>query len=254
MAIQLSPLYDDLDFLSPLSNQRAKKLNEFLSNNAEGTIIDIGCGWATLLIQLLKSNSSLSGWGIDLNEDAISHGQSIAKECGISDRITLICGDAKVNSPEKANGVICIGASQIWGHPVEDNSPLDYKSALTSLRQLVQPGSPVIYGEGIWISNPTPAATNPLSGRDDEFIFLPELLDIAHGCGFVVMDAHQATLDEWDQFEFGCTAAYSRWLVEHDNDHPDADEVRSRLASKRDAYLRGYRNTLGMAYLELFAT
>lgn len=68
-----------------------------------------------------------------------------------------------------------------------------------------------------------------------------------------MLRTHQASLDEWDQFESGFTAGYARWLVEHPKEHPDAEAVRARLAAQTRAYFRGYRGTLGMAYLQLLA-
>jgi hypothetical protein len=131
--------------------------------------------------------------------------------------------------------------------------PLDYRSALGAIRAMVRTGSRVIYGEGIWAATPTPEALAPLAGRPDEYVFLPELLDIALDRGFAVAQVHQANLDEWDAFESGYTARYARWLASHSADHPDAPSVRNKMAAQRAAYFKGYRGILGMAYLAMFA-
>jgi hypothetical protein len=130
---------------------------------------------------------------------------------------------------------------------------LDYRSALGAVRAMLKTGSPAIYGEGIWTAAPTPAAVAPLAGRPDEYVFLPDLLDIARDSGFAVMQVHQATLDEWDAFESGYTARYARWLAGNPPDHPDMASVREKVESQRNAYFRGYRGILGMAYLAMFA-
>jgi hypothetical protein len=93
----------------------------------------------------------------------------------------------------------------------------------------------------------------PLAGRPDECVFLPDLLDIARDSGFAVMQVHQATLSEWDAFESGYTARYARWLASHAADHSDAPTVRTKVETQRNAYFRGYRGILGMAYLAMFA-
>jgi hypothetical protein len=118
---------------------------------------------------------------------------------------------------------------------------------------MVETGAPVIYGEGIWASQPTAAAIAPLAGRLDEYVFLPDLVDIARACGFAVVQIHQASLDEWDAFESGFTARYARWLASHPEDHRDARSARDSAAKQSDAYLRGYRGVLGMAYLAMLA-
>jgi hypothetical protein len=151
------------------------------------------------------------------------------------------------------DAVTCIGASQIWGPDVEEKQPMDYSAALTALRQLLPRGGRLVYGEGIWSAPPTPAATAPLAGRDDECVTLGELVELTEGHGFAVLAAQEADQDEWDEFESGFTAGYARWLAEHEPDHPDVDEVRARAARQHAAYFGGYRGVLGLAYLHLVA-
>jgi hypothetical protein len=253
MQLELEPFYLDLSFMTPLSEARATRLVEFLSRNLAGTIVDVGCGWGELLIRVLEATPDAKGIGIDLDRDSTDRAVSLARERGVEGRASFITGDVKANLPSVSQGAICIGASQIWGPPVEANQPLDYRSALTALRSMLDRGSPVIYGEGIWTASPTPQAIAPLAGRYDEFVSLPELLDIARGCGFSVMQVHQATLDEWDEFESGFSAGYARWLKRNGPDHTDALEVRARGEKQSNAYFRGYRGVLGMAYLGMFA-
>jgi len=253
MPPNLSPFHLDLTFMVPLSEQRASQLIDFVSKDLTGTVIDVGCGWAELLLRVLEAAPVARGIGVDLKDSSIEHAQALARKRGVANRITLIVGDVREHLPVASQAAICIGASQIWGPPVEAKMPLDYPSALTALRSVLEPGAPVIYGEGIWASLPTAAAIAQLAGRADEYVFLPELLDIARACGFAVAQVHQASLDEWDAFESGFTARYARWLASHPADHPDAQSVRDLAAKQSDAYFRGYRGVLGMAYLAMFA-
>ena len=253
MPPDLLPLHLDLTFLAPLSEQRANQLVRFVSKNLAGTVTDVGCGWAELLIRVLEVTPAAKGIGIDLNDSFIEHAQTLARKRGVANRITLIAGDAKGHLPVSSQAAICIGASQIWGSPVEAKRPLDYGSALTALRSLLEPGASVIYGEGIWASPPTAEAVAPLAGRLDEYVFLTDLLDIARACGFAMMQVHQASLDEWDAFESAFVARYARWLASHPEGHPDAQSVRDVAATQSNAYFRGYRGVLGMAYLAMLA-
>ena len=141
----------------------------------------------------------------------------------------------------------------MWGPPVEEAQPLDYAAALAALRALVPQGGRVVYGEGIWSRPPTPAAVAPLAGRDDEFVTLPALLELAAAAGFLPVQVHEANLDEWDEFESGFAARYAWWFGDRSPEHPDADEVSARAARQRAAYFDGYRGVLGMAYLCLVA-
>jgi SAM-dependent methyltransferase len=249
----LAPLHDHLTFLSPLSAERAAALCDFVARSANGTVVDVGCGWAELLIRVIERGPGLRGFGIDLDADALEHGRDIARTRGVADRLTLVAGDVKNCLPQQVNAMLCIGASQIWGPPVEACMPIDYRSALHAMRSHLARGAPLVYGEGVWTAPPTPAAIEPLAGREDEFAYVPELLDIARDCGFVVVRVHQASLDEWDRFESGYTARYASWLAGHPPEHPDAAAVRTRLHAQSNAYFKGYRGILGMAYLELLA-
>lgn len=254
MCAEFSPLHFNLTFLTPLSEQRAHQLVGFMSAHLSGTIVDAGCGWAELLIRVLQATPDARGIGLDQDSGFIKHAMEVATRRGVADRIALLTVDAKEHLPVQSQGAICIGASQIWGPPVEAKLPLDYRSALTAIRATLKAGSPVIYGEGIWTAPPTDDAVAPLAGRRDEFVFLPDLLKIVRDCGFSIAQVHQASQDEWDAFESGFTAGHAKWLANHPADHPDAADVRERAQKQSDVYFRGYRGVLGMAYLALFAT
>jgi hypothetical protein len=256
VSIEMTPHYVDLAFLSPLSDPRAARLVQFLAGGEPRVVLDLGCGWAELLLRTLNAVPKSLGTGVDNDSQAIEHGRVLAANRGLSDRVTLIAGDASVEAPQRADGVICIGASQIWdpgfgNGPITE--PLDYRRALTAIRGVVPRGGRVVYGEAIWSAAPTAAAIAPLAGRLDEFVSLAELIEIAVGCGFAPTAFHEADLAEWDVFESGVGACYARWLSDHDPEGPESDEVRQRARRHRDSYLHGYRGVLGMAYLELLA-
>lgn len=237
--------------MTPLHQARADVLVRFLAAEQDGVVVDFGCAWAELLLQVLEAAPSATGTGFDLDEAAVVHGRRLARERGLEDRVTLVVGDAK-SGTVSPTAAIAIGASQIWGPAVEDNQPIAYRSALEALRALLPRGGRLLYGEGIWSAPPTPAAIAPLAGRPDEFTSLPDLLRTAVECGFEPRIVSEATLDEWDEFESGFTARFTRWLVDNPDD-PAADEIRKRAEAQRDGYFSGYRRVLGMAYLGLVA-
>jgi SAM-dependent methyltransferase len=247
-----TPFHQDLTWMTPLSEARADRLVAFLAEAEPATVLDIGCGWAELLLRVLEASPSSRGRGADLDREAIEHARSEAQRRGLASRVELSAADAReLAGPRDA--VVCIGSSQVWGPPVEAAQPLDYAAALAALRALVPQGGRVVYGEGIWSRPPTPAAIAPLGGRDDEFVTLPALLELAAAAGFLPVQVHEANLDEWDEFESGFAARYAGWFADRSPEHPDADEVRARAARQRAAYFDGYRGVLGMAYLCLVA-
>lgn len=253
VTIALAPPYDDLTFLTPLCGGRAETFVEFLAGGSPGTVLDIGCGWAELLLRVVAAAPTCTGTGVDTDEPAIEHGRQLAERRGLTERVTLACGDGKDHIPARADAMICIGASQVWGPPAQENQPLDYLAALRAVRAMVPRGARVVYGEGVWSQPPTPEAVASLSGRLDELVPTGELVSLAVTAGFMPVAVHEASLDEWDAFESGYSACYATWLAEHQPDHPDAPEVRAMAARQRDGYFGGYRTVMGMAYLQLLA-
>lgn len=253
MPLDLTPPHEDLTFMSPLSATRADGLADFLAGIGAGTVLDIGCGWAELLLRTLERSPDLRGVGVDSDARSVSHGQALARQRGLDDRVELRAGEAPQALPDRAGAAICIGASQVFGPPVEAHQPLDYAAALHAVRRLLPTGGRAVFADGIWSTEPTPAAAAPLAGRLDEFVRLGALAEIAVEEGFMPVSVAEAGQAEWDEFESGFSACYARWLAEHPFDHPDAAEVRARAAAQRAAYFDGYRGTLGMAYLCLLA-
>jgi len=252
MTVALSPPYDDLTFLSPLSEQRADELVRFLADGKPALVLDLGCGWAELLLRVVAAVPAVRGLGFDPDPDAIAYGRQQAMQRGLSERVELSAGDART-APDGADAMICIGASQIWGSPTAEEQPLDYSGALAAVRSLLSRGGRIVFGEAIWSAPPTDHAVAALSGRRDEFVTLAELVELAVAAEFMPIAVAEAGLEEWDRFESGFSACYARWLAEHDVGHPDAAEVRTRAAEQRRGYFAGYRGVLGMAYLSLVA-
>jgi len=252
----LDPAWQDLAFMAPLSDTRAAQLVDFVAGALPaggGLVVDAGCGWAELLQRVLAAAPAARGLGLDTQDAALAHGRALARHRGLDGRLRLETADARHALPARADALLCIGASQIWGPPVTAAQPLAYAAALAALRAPLAPGAPLVYGEGIWSAPPTPAATAVLSGRPDEFVDLPTLLGLVRDAGFAVVQVHEANADEWDRFESGYTARFARWLARHPADHPGAAAVRERLQRQSDAYHRGYRGVLGLAYLGLLA-
>lgn len=251
----LPPHSDALTYMSPLSDDRAARLIDFLGSELTGTVLDVGCGWASLLVRVVAAAPDSRGVGIDTDPDALAHGRRLAESLGVADRLELREVDSTTTGLDdvSAAAAICIGASQAWPRTDPGDERMNYDGALRGLRRVVRRGGRVVFGEGIWSQPPTPAAIGPLGGREDEMTFLPDLLELAVGNGFAIHAFHEASVDEWDVFESGYTARYATWLAAHEPDHPDAKEVAERARAQREAYLRGYRGVLGLAYLHLIA-
>jgi len=56
-------------------------------------ILDLGCGDATFLISLCKSDPALKGYGVDISPQVIANGQKKLKENNLENRVSLFEGD-----------------------------------------------------------------------------------------------------------------------------------------------------------------
>ena len=239
----LPALHEDLLFNAPLSAQRADHLAAFVAHDG-GHVLDVGCGWAELLLRTVELSPGTRGTGVDVDSAALEHARELATARGLAERVTLIEGQGAEVAQGPVDGVLSIGARHVWGP--------DDATALGRLRGVVRRGGRVVYGDGIWSRPPTPAAVEPLGGTPDEFGTLADVVDAALDAGFRVLAVGEASQQEWDAFESGYSAGYERWLLDNPDD-PDADDIRARAAQHRRAYLRGYRGILGHSFLELVA-
>lgn len=231
-----------LSYNSPLAAYRATRLVEQLAQAAPRDVLDIGCGWAELLLDLLDAVPSARGHGIDEHEPDIERGRESARRRGLSDRVQLEARQADDTLPS-AELVVNIGAFQAFG---------DVPTALARLRELVRPGGRALLGCEYWEHTPSDVELAALweGTAREESLLLPDLVDAAITAGFRPLSTQTVTRQEWEDYESGHMAPQEEWLARHPQ-HPQADAVRRQLDEQRTIWLRGHRDLLGFAYLTL---
>jgi SAM-dependent methyltransferase len=234
--------YQSLEFNAPLSDSRADALARALAEDDPRTVLDIGCGWGELLLRTLTAAPSAHGWGIDTDPEAIARGRANATLRNLADRVTFIQGPAPT-SHDPVDIAICIGSDHAYGGQIE---------ALRALHRLISPGGQLLFGSGFWEQPPTTEQAAAVGLTPDSLPDLAGLVDLALTAGFRPLFIQTANRDEWEQFESNYLADLERWLRRHHTQN-DADASRARADKHRNEWLRGYRNTLGFAYLNLAA-
>ncbi len=231
--------YGHLDFNAPLSDRRAAGIVSRLSRSAPRAVLDVGCGWGELLLRVLEACRGANGVGLDTDGRCLERGRAEADARGLAERASFVEAPAE-GAREMADVILCVGSSHAWGGTGK---------ALAHLRGLLRPGGRLVLGDAIWTG---PAAVDPALVPDDlpQLPDLPGLVEVAIDAGFRPVFIEEASLGEWDAFESGYLADWEEWLVEHP-EHPDADRVRASADEHRDRWLRGYRGSLGFAYLTL---
>jgi SAM-dependent methyltransferase len=245
----LPPRLTRLTFHGPLSEARAARLVARLAEAAPATVLDIGCGWGELMLRVLDAVPGATGTGVDLNTEDLARGRANAEARGLQERVDFVEESAAGTGRAPADLVICLSAS----HALSAAEPPEHTAAaLRALRRLVTPGGRVLLAEGYWQRTPAPAELAAMwpDASAGELLDLPTLVDTAVAAGFRPVWTETATTEEWDDFESGYQSDVEEWLATHPG-HPLAAETRTRVDKHRAAWLRGYRDVLGIAYLTL---
>lgn len=232
--------YQFLSFNAPLSEARADAIAGRLAAAGPADVLDVGCGWAELLLRVLHRQPTATGLGVDTDEEALERGRRAAAERGLAGRVRLAAERAD-GVTEPADLVIAVGSSHAFGTTAE---------ALAALWPLVRPGGRLLFGEGLWDPH---AATGDPDLIWDDLPQLPDLgglVDLAMEAGFRPLWIEASSRDELDAFESGFLADEEEWLHTHP-DHPGSAEVRERADDHRRRWLHGYRNAFGFGYLTL---
>ncbi len=232
----LPPLHEDLVFHGPMSSHRADLLVRSLGPLDGQHVVDLGCGWAEMLLRTVAAGAT--GHGVDLDADAVAHGRKLAVDRGLADRVTLEAGDASTWSG-KADVLIVNGSTGVFGDKTA--------STLEAGRRFLRPGGRLLLGEGFWERQPTSAELAAMPIERDQYGTVAELVDLAMAHGYRLLWLSQANQDEWDEFESAHGIARERRLLTH----PEDTEVRERADRQREYRLKGWRGVLGMVYLTL---
>lgn len=229
--------YDFLDFIGPMSDERASRMVASISATKPKTITDFGCGTGELLLRAVAATPTATGCGVDVDKECLARARTMAQERGLADRVRFIEAEA-ATVDETADVVLSIGASHAFGDTTE---------ALPALRTRVHAGGLLYFGEGFWERPPTDeevAGLGPGASRD-EYGDLAALVDCGIAAGFRPVRIETATRQEWEDFMSGFLLDWEDRVLRH----PNADKLRSAADAQRNGWLRGYRDVLGFAYL-----
>ncbi len=217
-----------LTFNAPLSEGRAARLVTELPLAPGRHVLDLGCGWAELLLRVVAAHPAATGTGVDRDRAALDRGRLEAARRGLHERVDLV----EANLPtfeDKGDLVLCVGAGHAFGGAA---------AALRRLRELVTPGGRVLFADGFWERPPG----NVARSRHGDLPVFEGLQLLARGAGFAVERAERSSSEEWDAFE-----AASRSGLESAGEPEAASLAREREREYRESR----RGVLGFGWLTL---
>ncbi len=242
-ALISAPGNDRLTWNTPLSEEHAARLITACDPAPGARIVDLGSGWGELLMRLVEAAPGSTGDAVETDPDAVARGRKLAEERGLGGRVRFHGTPAAEWTEDGYDLAVSIGSSHAW--------PGTTREALTALAATVRPGGRVLFGEGVWLKEPTPAALEGIGAGPGDFGSLLELIRLAESVGLHALQVTVADEREWDLFESeGPIGRGQRWALANP-DHPLHAEVTAEIDARRTGYYGGYRSYLTLAYLVL---
>jgi cyclopropane fatty-acyl-phospholipid synthase-like methyltransferase len=217
---------DQLVFDAPLDEARADRLVDALALAPGGHVVELGCGWAELLLRVVGAHPGTTGTGVDVDRDALNRGRREIARRGLHERIELVDADATAFE-DRADVVICVGAAEGIGRTAR---------ALHRIAEILEPGGLALFGDRIWSSTPGAEARAELG----DLPVLDGLLAVARAAGFEIVDYELSSADEWAAFESGWRAGLE--LI---------SDPAQRQRELQRTHASSYRGVVGFAWLVL---
>ncbi|MFD3698343.1 SAM-dependent methyltransferase [Streptomyces sp. NPDC058646] len=236
--------HTDHPIAAPLGDDTVRVLLDRALPHGDARLLDLGCGSGAWLLRAQTARPDLHAEGVDNAAEAIATARRLAAEAGYGDRLTLHTQDAAdFTSPHLYDLVLSIGATHAFG---------GLRPTLEAARRHLAPGGSVLVGDCFWEREPG-RATLEAGFAADEYDDLATTVDRVTADGWTPVHGHVSTLREWDDYEWSWTGSLSRWALDHPDD-PDSGAALETAAEHRDAWLHGYRGTLGFVTLLLRRT
>jgi uncharacterized protein YhfF/cyclopropane fatty-acyl-phospholipid synthase-like methyltransferase len=226
-----------LPVCAPLDQKDVHEVLGLLPLSAQSRVLDVGCGRAATLIDLVHARG-VRGTGVDFDAEALRIARASAEARGCAAQLTLIESRAlDVAFDEPFDLTLCVGSSHALGGRTK---------ALEHLARWTRPGAYALLGEGFWKRDPDPAYLAAIGSSKHDLSTHYENAAAAHAHGWSVVWSVVTSDASFDRYEALYRLSMARYLAEHPDD-PDAAAFRERSERWYDSYLRWGRETMGFA-------
>jgi SAM-dependent methyltransferase len=220
----------DHDIQNPLSAEKIRLLGGYLRLGKDSRVLDIACGKG-VPASILASTFGCRVTGVELREGFADEARARIAAAGLQSLVEVYTGDG-ARFPIEAktwDAALCLGAAFVWG---------TIGDAAAALVPGVKRGGFVAIGEPYWRQWPVPKGI-----ADEGYVDLPGTVARFTNAGVALTGLIVAAGDDWDRYESLHWRALEEWL----DTHPEAHEIRSGHAQRRDRYLEVRRPFLGWA-------
>ena len=170
--------YEFLDFNSPMDDKTAAALVEEVSHREPERIIDVGCGWAELLLRILEAYPTATGLGIENDGRLTERAMKNASARGLLDRISF---RTEISPTDQSDVALCVGSEHVFG---------SLEEALRGLRAFVTQGGTLLLGTLFWEQPPTSELTADFAEVEE----LDAVIATAESSGWVPVSYTHLTL------------------------------------------------------------
>lgn len=231
----------DLLWNAPVSGGKMAEIFETLDLLPGQSVLDVGCGSGEVLIRL-HERFSMPGVGIDLSGEQIHQARQRGEGRVDGAAVRFLQADARTfdAAPESVDLALCLGSTHAFGL-----GSGAYGSALEQLRKWVVPGGLILVGEP-YLEHPAVPEYRAVIGD-----FPPDdrthaaNVGIGRDLGLIPLAAWTASLDEWDEFEWGHQRNIERVAATAGEAAPERTGPLPRRRQWMEAYLQWGRKTLG---------
>jgi len=229
--------------INPISTAKIDELIEVLCLPEPANVLDIACGKGELLARL-AARTPIVGTGVDLSPYFVAAVRAnVAARVQAPSHVEILCADGRDYSPkEPLDLAMCVGASWVFG---------GHAGTLAALRGYVRPGGLILVGEPYWHHDPDPAYLAATGETPTSFLTHAGNVQAGIDAGLVPLYSVDASVDDWDRYEWLRVQAGERYVYSHPED-PDGAELLQRSRENRDIYLRWARDTVGWALYLFF--
>ncbi len=223
-------------FCNPLDPAVLGRAVDGLGLVAGDRVIDVGCGKASLLVDLAVRCRTL-GLGVDINAAFLAEGRALAERRGVAAAVTLEEVEAARLDLAAASFALalCIGSTHAMG---------GYPETLRALLRLVRPAGHVLVGQGYWKRPPDAEYLERLGATVDEMTTHEGNVKAGVSEGLIAAGAWVSSDDDWDRYEGLYADTIEDYVATHPGD-PDAPAMLERIRRWRETYRRWGRDTLG---------